>query len=57
MPLQEMGCLSEDGKDFCVETTAGCPVTCRDEAPGLMKHQIRGIVLFLLPKRFCRIPD
>lgn len=30
---QEMGCLSENGKEFCVETTAGCPVTCRDEAP------------------------
>lgn len=27
----EMGCLSENGKEFCVETTAGCPVTCRDE--------------------------
>ena len=53
MPLQEMGCLSEDGKDFCVETTAGCPVTCRDEAPGRTALgsrylQIRGIVLFML---------
>ncbi|CAK9058765.1 unnamed protein product [Durusdinium trenchii] len=27
----EMGCLAENGTQFCVATSDGCPVTCRDE--------------------------